>query len=106
MEVDLIDIGPSWMDLIQMYLTTGSLPIDKSDARRIRYRLVKYHTINSILYKRGYTLVYLQCIHPTQVKDILQEIHRGVCGSHIGGQSLSKRALLQGYYWPTMAWDS
>ena len=59
MEVDSIDIGPSWMDPIQMYLTTGSLPTDKSNARCIRYRSKKYRIINGILYKRRYTLLYL-----------------------------------------------
>ena len=73
------------MDPIQIYLTTGSLSTDKSGTRHIRYQSAKYHIINGILYKRGYTLPYLRCIPPTQVKDILQEIHEGVCGSHIGG---------------------
>ena len=72
MKVDLIDIGPSWMDPIQRYLTTGSLLTDKPDARRIRYRSAKYHIVNGILYKRGYTLPYLRCIYLTQVKGILQ----------------------------------
>ena len=71
-EVDSIDVEPSWMDPIQRYLTTGSLPTYKFDTLCIRYRLAKYHIINGILYKRGCTLLYLQCMHPTQVKDILE----------------------------------
>ena len=30
---------------------------------------------------------------------------QGVCGNHAGGQSLAHKALLQGYYWPTMKAD-
>ena len=89
-----------------MYLTTGSVPTDKSDARRIKYRSAKYHIINGIFYRRGYTIPYLRCIHPTQVRYILQEIHEGVFGSYKEGWTLSRRALLQGYYLPTIAWDS
>ena len=94
------------MDLILAYLTTGSLPIEKVEARRIRYRSARYHVIDGALYKRGYTLPYLRCVHHTQIGTILSEIHEGICGSHIGGRALSIRALLQGYYWLTMARDS
>ena len=94
------------MDPILIYLTAENLSTEKLKARRVKYRAVRYHVINGMLYKRGYTLSYLRCIHPTQVKDILQEIHKGICGSHIGGRALSRKTLLQGYYWPTMARDS
>ena len=38
MEVDSIDIKPSWMDPIMGYLTMGSLSTE-----RIKYKSVKYH---------------------------------------------------------------
>ena len=94
MDVDQIETGPSWMDPILEYLTTGSLLIEKVEARHIRYRLERYHVINGTLYKRGYILPYLRCVHPTQVGAILSEIHGGICGSHVGGRALSRRALL------------
>ena len=53
MDVDQIGIGPSWMDPILAYLTTGSLPDEKVEARRIRYPSARYHVINGALYKRG-----------------------------------------------------
>ena len=86
MEVDLINIKQSWMDQILEYLTTGSILTEKSEARRIKYRSTRYHIINGVLYKRGYTIPYLWCDHLAQVIDILQEIHEGVCDSHIGGR--------------------
>ena len=33
MDVDPIDAGPSWMDPIMMYLTTGTLPTEKNESR-------------------------------------------------------------------------
>ena len=94
------------MDPIMMYLATGTLPIEKNESRRVKFRAARYHIINGVLYKHGYRLQYLRCVHQTQVQEILQEIHEGICGSHIGGRALSRRALLQGYYWPTMVRDS
>ena len=55
-EVNSIDIGPSWIDPIIGYLTMGSLLIEKFEARCIKYQLAKYNIINGVLYERGYTL--------------------------------------------------
>ncbi|GAU50817.1 hypothetical protein TSUD_410870, partial [Trifolium subterraneum] len=37
---------------------------------------------------------------------ILQEIHEGINGQHIGGRSLARKALRERYYWPTMQNDT
>ena len=66
------------MDPILMYLTTESLPIEKFKARRVKFQAKRYHVIHRVLYKRGYTLLYLRCIYSNQVKGIMQEIHEGV----------------------------
>ena len=36
---------------------------------------------------------------------IMAELHKGICGSHIGGRALATRTLRAGYYWPTMRED-
>ncbi|GAU30613.1 hypothetical protein TSUD_62330 [Trifolium subterraneum] len=41
-----------------------------------------------------------------RVEFILQEIHEGINGQHIGGRSLARKALRAGYYWPTMQNDA
>ena len=51
MEVDLIDVGPSWIDLILIYPTIGNLSTEKNEARYIKFQEVRYHVINGILYK-------------------------------------------------------
>ena len=65
MDVDSVDIGPCWMVPMVMYLSTRDLPIEKTTARRVRYWAARYHLINEVLYKRGFTTPYLQCIYPT-----------------------------------------
>ena len=42
------------------------------------------------------------CVHPVQTESLLEEMHEGICGSHIGGRSLAHRAITQGYWWPNM----
>ena len=47
-----------------------------------------------------FSRLYLLCIHPETSKLLLEELHKGICGSHTGGRSLSHIALTQGYWWP------
>ncbi|GAU19534.1 hypothetical protein TSUD_303470 [Trifolium subterraneum] len=37
---------------------------------------------------------------------MLQEIHEGINGQHIGGRSLARKTLREWYYWPTMQKDA
>ena len=60
---------------------------------------------NDKLYRRGYSMPLLKCATPLEAKYIMKEIHQGICGNHIGGQSLAFKALRQGYYWPTVKTD-
>ena len=58
------------------------------------------------LYRRSFSGPYLLCVHPEVVEDLLYEIHKGICGSHMGGRSLAHRALTQRYWWPYMQKDA
>lgn len=37
---------------------------------------------------------------------MLREIHDDICGNHLGGRALTKKALRVGFYWPTMEEDA
>ncbi|XP_056690068.1 uncharacterized protein [Spinacia oleracea] len=39
-------------------------------------------------------------------KEILDDLHQGLCSSHIGGRALAEKALRTGYYWPTLREDA
>ncbi|KAI5324012.1 hypothetical protein L3X38_033085 [Prunus dulcis] len=96
----------TWMSHIYLYLTNGTLPEDKAQARKLRYRSARYTVINDVLYKCGYTTPYLKCLTTEQGDYVLQEIHNGVCGDHSGFRSLAYKAFRQGYFWPTMHQDA
>lgn len=44
----------------------------------------------------------LKCVDGRHAPSAMVEVHEGVCGSHIGGQSLATKILQVGYYWSTM----
>ncbi|KAL0440070.1 UNVERIFIED_CONTAM: hypothetical protein Slati_2490000 [Sesamum latifolium] len=59
-----------------------------------------------ILYKKSYTHPLLRCLSTEEGIHILQEIHSGCCGAHVGTRILANKALRAGYFWPTMKHDA
>ena len=49
---------------------------------------------------------YLKCVDEDEAKYILEEIHGGVCGDHVGPRSLVSKVIWTGYFWPTMQTDA
>ena len=96
---------PSWMDPIIAYLKNGKLPEEKTEAHILRLKLAHYVLYNEKLYRRGYLMPLLKYILPMEAKNIMWEIHEGICENHARKQSLAFKALRQGYYWPTMKVD-
>ncbi|XP_050241917.1 uncharacterized protein LOC126690833 [Quercus robur] len=95
--------GPSWMDPLVQFLKNDSLPNDKVEADKIRRRAFRFWlSEDSKLYRRSFSGPYLLCVHPGATELILEELHEGICGSHTGGRSLSHRAIMLGYWWPSM----
>ena len=93
-----IKLGPSWMDSISLFLEKDILPEEKFEAEKVRRKVPRFWlSEDRKLYKRYFSGPYLLCVHPEALESLLEELHKGVCGSHTGGRSLSHRALTQGY---------
>ena len=45
------------------------------------------------LYRRGFLIPLLKCVDLEEGNYILREVHEGVYGNHVGGQSLAHKAL-------------
>ena len=98
-----ITLGPSWMDSISLFLEKDVLPEEKSKADKVRRKAPRFWlSEDRKSYKRSFSGPYLFCVHLEASESLLEELHERVCGSHIGGRSLSHRALTQGYWWPNM----
>ncbi|XP_074327395.1 uncharacterized protein LOC141665314 [Apium graveolens] len=96
----------SWVTPILDYITKGTLPADKDEARRVKYRATRYVIYNENLYKRGFNRPLLRCVAGDECDYIMREVHGGICGNHAGGTSLAHKILRQGYYWPTLKKDA
>ena len=79
------------------------MPESKSKANKVRRKAPRFWlSDNQKLYKRSFSGPYLLCIHPEAVELLLEELHKEICRSHIGGRSLSHRAFTQDCWWPNM----
>ncbi|GAU48061.1 hypothetical protein TSUD_404890 [Trifolium subterraneum] len=92
----------SWMSPVYNFLKSNALPVDAKEATKIRKRACSYVLLDDKLYRRGFSIPLLKCVEEARVEFILQKIHEGINGQHIGGRSLARKALRAGYYWPTM----
>ena len=99
------DLGPSWMDPIRAFIKEGELPIDKLAAKKLKFNAARHVLTNGILYKRGIMAGLQRCVHPTEVKELIEEIHEGSCGAHVAGRTLLQRVMTQGYYCTIMRAD-
>jgi transposase InsO family protein len=62
--------------------------------------------INGELYKRAASGVLQQCIPIPQGRELIRDIHAGVCGHHAAPRTLVGNAFRQGFYWPTAVSDA
>ena len=102
-QIHQIRAGPSLMDSIIQFLKEDTLPEERIEADKVQRKAIRYYlSENQKLYKRSFSGPYLLCVHPDLTELLLEELHEGICGSHIGGRSLAHRAITQGYWWPNM----
>ena len=86
------------MDPIVSFLKDDVLLKEKLEAEKIRRKAPRFWlSEDHKLYKRFYSGPYLLCVHPKASESLLEELHEGICGSHMEGRSLAHRALTQEY---------
>ena len=71
--------------LLILFLKEDVLPEEKSKADKIRRKASRFWLSEDLkLYKRSFSGPYLLCVHPDATELILEELHKGICGSHTG----------------------
>ncbi|KAK1660684.1 hypothetical protein QYE76_048843 [Lolium multiflorum] len=105
MEIDVpvfvVREAPAWVEPIKEFLINGTLPVDKTESRRIQRRSKANTIINGEVYKKSVTGVLQRCVEPEEGKEMLVEIHQGGCGHHASSRALVAKVFRDGFYWPT-----
>jgi hypothetical protein len=50
--------------------------------KKIKRQLLKYTSLDDALYRRTIDGVLLKCLSEEQAKEVVQEVHDGICGAH------------------------
>ena len=95
------------MDPIVDFLADDRIPDDEKEANKVRRVGARYWLSGDRkLYRRSFRGLYLSCLHPEKVDQLLAELHEGICGIHVGGRSLTHWVITQGFWWPRMQKDA
>jgi hypothetical protein len=104
-EVMMIDVD--WRQPFIDYIREQKVPLDKNLAEQLIRRAKSYVLVGVKLYRRGATSgVLVKCVPREEGKDILEEIHKGVCGNHTSSHTLVCKAFRRAFYWPTALGDA
>ena len=85
-----------FIDFIREFKLPPHVEAKSAEAARIIRRSKGFVLVGDNLYKRSASGMLVKC-----VKDILREIHEGVCGNHAASRTLVVKAYRLGFFWPT-----
>jgi hypothetical protein len=110
-EAEAMDTEPApnegdWCDKYIAWMDRGELPSDRSEDKRIARMAKTFALIDSELYKHTASGVLQRCVPIPQGRELLRDIHAGVCGHHVAPRTLVGNAFRQGFYWPTVVADA
>ncbi|XP_071902882.1 uncharacterized protein [Coffea arabica] len=105
-QVLAIDSPATWMTPLVDFLSSGALPMNKTEARRLQLIAAKYAYAGGTLYRRSYLSPWLKCVTPEKGDYVLREVHEVLCAAHVGSRVLAKKCLLLDYYWPSVFRDA
>ncbi|KAL0386196.1 UNVERIFIED_CONTAM: hypothetical protein Sradi_3013900 [Sesamum radiatum] len=100
--VQPITSGEDWRTPVIKWLEEEPLLDNRWEAARLKARAARFLLEGRTLYKRSYTHPLLRCLSTEEGIHVLQEIHNGCCGAHVGTWILANKALRAGYFWPTV----
>ena len=106
MEIDEAPLSQDWHDQYLDWINRGVLPSDCAQARRVARRAKSFVVIDRELYKRSPSGVLQRCIPIPEGKELIWDIHAGICGHHAAPRTLVGNAFRQGFYWPTAVADA
>ena len=70
------------------------------------HKCALYTFIGGVLYKKGRDEILRQCRIQSEVDTILEGCHLDSCGGYFAGDSTARKALMAGYWWPTIFFDA
>src|SRR5688572_4732893 len=91
-EIMMIEVD--WRTPFIDYIKDHQLPSDRNKAEQISRRAKNYVLVGDKLYRKGASSgVLMKCVTIEDGQEILEEIHRGICGNHASSRILVGKAF-------------
>jgi len=91
-------INVDWRQPFIDYIKEQKVPSDKSEAERITRRAKIYVLVGDKLYRHGaISQILMKCMSRDKGKDMLEEIHKGICGNHASSRTLVGKAFRRAF---------
>jgi hypothetical protein len=101
-----VDWRVAFIDYIQEHKLPTCVDPKSAEVTHILRRSKGYVLVRGNLYKRGSVSgILIKCVRMEEGKEILQEIHEGVCGNHAASRTLVGKVFRSGFYWLTALAD-
>ena len=85
-------------DFIKEFKLPPHVDAKSAEATRIIRRSKGFILVGDNLYKRTASGILMKCVTLEEGKDILREIHEGVCGNHATSWTLVGKAYRSGFF--------
>jgi transposase InsO family protein len=106
MDTEPVPNAEDWRDKYIAWMDRGELPLNRFEARRIARMAKSFTLVEGELYKRAVLGVLQRCVPIPQGRELLRDIHAGVCGHHAAPRTLVGNVFRQGFYWPIAVADA
>ena len=83
----------NWTTPLVPYLRNDMLPDGKDAARKLKVQASRFVLIKNVLYKRGFSHLYLWCLSPKEADYVMRKVHKGICKNHSGARSLVNKLI-------------
>jgi len=98
MQVCALEEGDTWMTPYSCYIADGILPAEPEEGKKIKRNSARYTLVDGALFRHGFMHSILTCVSGDECTRIISELHKGICGSHVGGRSLASKVVHAGFY--------
>ncbi|XP_034580940.1 uncharacterized protein [Setaria viridis] len=98
LNLEVVVLEPSWTTPFLDYLLRDTLSANATEARRLARCAKTFVVVGEELYKHSPSGILQKCIPTDQGRELLLEIHAGICGHHAVPRSLVSKAFRQGFY--------
>ncbi|RDX87394.1 Gypsy retrotransposon integrase-like protein 1, partial [Mucuna pruriens] len=100
-----VEMKKTWMDPFLEYFKRDVVSNEATQARKLMREAFKYTLVDEHLYRRGFSFLLLKFLDTEKAEYVMQEVHEGLCESHIGGRALASKVARASYYWSTLKHD-